>query len=261
MKVAPENQSEPQSDPTWWDRNKKLVIWTCIAFLLGSGLACAIILPILLPTDKGTQGKCPSQSSIKRYRKETPPSSTNSTTITTIYSTMSSTSTSIANSTTRSTSIASETSTTTIPTSTSMTPTSTTSTAWTTSTTITTVCQEWQEWSDWTGCSVTCGPGTITRSRECLVDGFGTEQIEVDDCFIESCVSGFNLVHSVSQSLRVKGIEDNLFLNRYAHRVTDFGTIINQNDSNKDGYGIWRLTDDDLKMAIEHNLQTNLLVG
>ena len=57
MKVAPENQSEPQSDPKWWDRNKKLVIWTCIAFLLGSGLACAIILPILLPTDKGTQGK------------------------------------------------------------------------------------------------------------------------------------------------------------------------------------------------------------
>lgn len=108
---------------------------------------------------------------------------------------------------------------------------------------------------------MTCGPGTITRSRECRVGGLDAAQIEVDDCFIESCVSGLALVHSVTHSLRTKDIEDNLFLNRYAHRVTNFGAIINQNDNDEAGYGIWRLTEAKLNIALDHQLEENLLVS
>ena len=46
MKVSPENQSEP----SWWDRNSKFVFTAVAAVFLGVGLACAIILPITLPT-------------------------------------------------------------------------------------------------------------------------------------------------------------------------------------------------------------------
>ena len=55
---------------------------------------------------------------------------------------------------------------------------------------------------------------------------------------------GLNVVTETARSLRERlDLEDNLFLDRYAHSVTDHGKIVNVNATGEIGYGIWRLTE------------------
>ena len=55
---------------------------------------------------------------------------------------------------------------------------------------------------------------------------------------------GINVVTETARSLRERlDLEDNLFLDRYAHSVTDHGQIVNVNATEEIGYGIWRLTE------------------
>ena len=114
----------------------------------------------------------------------------------------------------------------------------------------------WQEWSTWSECSLTCGQGSRTRSRTCRVeqcgseslhcDGYPNGQIESARCIHEDCATGMSLVYAITKQLRQKGVEDFLFLNRYAAAVTDFGNVINANGSDTVGYGLWRLTETNL---------------
>ena len=80
--------------------------------------------------------------------------------------------------------------------------------------------------------------------------GYPNSQIESRVCENEACVMGVTLVYEVAQKLREEGIEDNLFLNRYAASVTDFGRQVNANGT--DGFGIWRLTEADLSNIIAY---------
>ena len=51
---------------------------------------------------------------------------------------------------------------------------------------------EWGEWSSFGACSVTCGPGSRSRTRECEnpVPKGGGEDCVGDDTSIESCNEG-----------------------------------------------------------------------
>ena len=140
--------------------------------------------------------------------------------------------------------------------------------------TTTTTYQGWLDWSEWTACSLTCGSGTKTRSRQCAVNEIGTEeqycheyqtsQIQADPCKSEDCVSGQTLIYDTTSNLRMNGVEDNLFLNRYARSVTDFGKTINADTSDDVGFGIWRLTEKDLLTVIStksDDFESNLSVS
>merc|ERR1711935_158865 len=115
----------------------------------------------------------------------------------------------------------------------------------------------WLNWTEWTGCSSTCGIGQTVRSRQCvsytpgketiICDGYvGSDELEVQDCTLKVCITGDNMVMEETDKAVEAGIEDNLFLSRYAQAVTLNGEQINPDDSNSIGYGTWRLTGDQL---------------
>ena len=138
-----------------------------------------------------------------------------------------------------------------------VTTTSFTTTTTTTTTTKTIPDSGWRQWTDWSDCSVTCGSGESVRSRECVVfegdqgpsiecPGYTGNIIEFETyaCSEPNCISGYSIVEETTNLANEKGVEHNLFLNRYAESVTDNGNTVNSNDSTSIGYGIWRVTED-----------------
>ena len=71
-------------------------------------------------------------------------------------------------------------------------------------------------------------------------------------------------MYDTTQNLRIYGLEDHLFLNRYAHSITNFGEVINADTSSDFGFGIWRLTEKDLLAVISaksNDFESNLSVS
>ena len=56
-------------------------------------------------------------------------------------------------------------------------------------------------------------------------------------------------------------LKDNLFLDRYAQSVTENGEIINANDTNVIGYGVWRLTEEDFVHILSASSEKKLKHG
>ena len=119
----------------------------------------------------------------------------------------------------------------------------------------------WLDWTEWTDCSSTCGLGQLVRSRKCVshspgnetvvCDGYvGSDELEVQDCTLEVCITGDNMVMEETDKAVEAGIEDNLFLSRYAQAVTLNGEQINPDNSSSKGYGTWRLTSDQLNEVL-----------
>ena len=72
------------------------------------------------------------------------------------------------------------------------------------------------------------------------------------------CQTGLNVVTETARSLRKRlDLEDNLFLDRYAHSVTDHGEIVNVNATVEIGYGIWRLTEVEFDQIFPKNKTAN----
>ena len=63
------------------------------------------------------------------------------------------------------------------------------------------------------------------------------------------------MVARIAKGLRKSlNLQDNLFLDRYAHSVTNNGEIINQNSTEDIGYGVWRLTKSDFDQILNEKL-------
>ena len=70
------------------------------------------------------------------------------------------------------------------------------------------------------------------------------DAVEVTPCNEGYCQTGLRVVTETARKLREQlDLEDNLFLDRYAHSVTNHGDIVNVNATVETGYGIWRLTE------------------
>ena len=68
------------------------------------------------------------------------------------------------------------------------------------------------------------------------------DAVEVTTCNEGYCQTGLRVVTETARKLREQlDLEDNLFLDRYAHSVTNHGDIVNVNATVETGYGIWRL--------------------
>jgi len=48
----------------------------------------------------------------------------------------------------------------------------------------------WGSWNEWNQCSVTCGSGLQTRTRECIGTGCAGDSSETQQCTLEPCESG-----------------------------------------------------------------------
>ena len=156
-----------------------------------------------------------------------------------------------------STSKSSTTTTTTTAKTTSITTTTTTTSTTTPTTESTTTTpagwEGWLEWTEWSDCSSTCGPGQVSRSRVCVsysgneaivCDGYtGSDGLDVQECQLVVCTSGAEMVTSETAKAQEAGVEDNLFLGRYAQSVTLNGETVNAENSDSIGYGTWRMTD------------------
>ena len=128
--------------------------------------------------------------------------------------------------------------------------------------------QGWLDWSEWTDCSVSCGLGQIVRSRQCVsyipgnetnvCEGYGgSDEVEVQDCSLDTCSSGYNMIRQETDKANDHGVVDNLFLNRYPQVVTLNGENIDAENSTSNGYGAWRLTADQFEEIIsEPTLET-----
>ena len=113
----------------------------------------------------------------------------------------------------------------------------------------------WCEWSQWSSCTHSCGNGQKSRLRSCSNEQGVIERrsnviqcegdaVEVTPCNEGYCQTGLRVVTETARNLRERlDLEDNLFLDRYAHSVTNHGEIINKNATVEIGYGIWRLTE------------------
>ena len=118
----------------------------------------------------------------------------------------------------------------------------------------------WREWSEWTACSVTCGLGQVSRSRECVTgqnyatdicpDPNGEGRFQVRECNKDLCLTGKDMINTEVEKATRAGIEHNLFLNRYPQSVTLNGEAINENASKTEGYGAWRMTRDDYELVL-----------
>ncbi|XP_078487952.1 uncharacterized protein LOC100179634 isoform X3 [Ciona intestinalis] len=51
-------------------------------------------------------------------------------------------------------------------------------------------CPRWGPWTTWTGCSVSCGRGTTSRSRSCVNGNIGDRGCEGDDAVTVTCIRG-----------------------------------------------------------------------
>ena len=113
----------------------------------------------------------------------------------------------------------------------------------------------WCEWSQWSSCTHSCGNGQKNRLRSCSNEQGVIERrsngnrcegdaFEVTPCNEGQCQTGLRVVTETARNLRERlDLEDNLFLDRYAHSVTNHGQIVNVNATVEIGYGIWRLTE------------------
>ena len=113
----------------------------------------------------------------------------------------------------------------------------------------------WCEWSQWSSCTHSCGNGQKSRLRSCSNEQGVIERrsnviqcegdaVEVTPCNEGQCQTGLRVVTETAKNLRERlDLEDNLFLDRYAHSVTNHGEIINNLTTEEIGYGIWRLTE------------------
>ena len=88
----------------------------------------------------------------------------------------------------------------------------------------------WLDWTKWTECSVSCGVGEEVRYRECFLltpdngtavcEGYkGEDEIEIRTCNPSICLSGEVMVNTETEKARDAGVEDSLFLSRYAKEM------------------------------------------
>ena len=126
----------------------------------------------------------------------------------------------------------------------------------------------WQDWTAWTECSVTCGIGQSTRSRECITLEPGTEvdycdgyqnmdELQSKDCQLSQCQKGRLLVQDLTKKARVSGVDDKLFLDRYAAAVTLNGEMLNAFNASSQGFGIWRMTEMQYSTILTKRTLTN----
>ena len=100
---------------------------------------------------------------------------------------------------------------------------------------------------------MTCGDGQISRSKDCVINeesdielcNTDTEDFQVKSCFRDACLTGKVMVSNETEKAVTAGVEDYLFLRRYAQAVTNNGENVNTEDVENVGYGAWRLTSND----------------
>ena len=61
------------------------------------------------------------------------------------------------------------------------------------------------------------------------------------------------MVKNMGQHLRQLKVEENMFLARYAESVTLFGEVVNSDNENELGYGVWRLTQEQIDQMIQNS--------
>ena len=117
----------------------------------------------------------------------------------------------------------------------------------------------WEEWTEWSRCSSSCDQGQRSRMRFCSDGKGGTgdvndcpgDAVDIENCYLTKCLSGRAMVKSTCTHLRqTLNMTDNLFCDRYAQSVTLNGEVINSSDAAEEGYGVWRLTEKDLKRIL-----------
>jgi len=79
-----------------------------------------------------------------------------------------------------------------------------------------------------------------------ICDGYPQQSVEVEPCLVEQCKEGRDIVKETAQNLRNYGIQDNLFLDRYAESVTRNGREIPANMT-----GIWAVKNEDINQLLE----------
>ena len=57
-----------------------------------------------------------------------------------------------------------------------------------------------------------------------------------------------------------KGVEHNLFLNRYPKSVTDNGNTINADNTTTVGYGIWRVTEAQFELMLTSSSSSKTVI-
>ena len=119
--------------------------------------------------------------------------------------------------------------------------------------------QGWGDWGEWSRCSATCDQGQRSRLRFCYDGQGGTgnaddcpgEAVDNELCNLTKCLSGRAMVKNTCTNLRQSlNITDNLFCDRYAQSVTLNGEVINSPDVAEKGYGVWRLTENNIKRIL-----------
>ena len=73
----------------------------------------------------------------------------------------------------------------------------------------------WGDFAAWSQCSATCGAGQISRMRLCtpkleengfknftVCDGYPQESVEVEQCLVEQCKEGRDIVKETAKNLR-----------------------------------------------------------
>ena len=84
-----------------------------------------------------------------------------------------------------------------------------------------------------------------------------SDEVQSKDCHLDQCQSGRISVQDVTRKARASGVDDKLFLDRYAAAVTLNGEVVNAANATTQGFGIWRMTEVQFSSIITRKSRTD----